>query len=408
MVRDTKLYDVLNISSDANDNDIKKAYRKLSIKWHPDKNPDNKEAATEKFQEISEAYSILSDSDKRKQYDAYGMDFLKNQSDGGHGFNPEDIFSQFFGGGGGGSPFGFNFGGQGPRQAPKEDITLKVETSLEQIYNEENIEINYPQKHFCSSCDGTGSKSKNKPTCNECDGKGKKIQVIRMGPMIQQMVQDCRKCRGTGEFIKQEDKCTTCKGSSYTMKTRSLKFPLRNGLSSGNKIQLERKGHIFKDHKTDLIIIIDVKEHDRFIRNENNLIVQINLELYQALFGFDKIIKHLDGEMLHISSSSKIVDGSTKIIKGKGMPDLRTKQIGDMIINFKINYPNVGSFSVDEKETLKKLLSKDNKTELDIEEKIKSGEIKTTKTILEDKVIKQNTRSQSRDHSEGAPECVQQ
>ena len=87
MVRDTKLYDVLNISSDANDNDIKKAYRKLSIKWHPDKNPDNKEAATEKFQEISEAYSILSDSDKRKQYDAYGMDFLKNQSDGGHGFN---------------------------------------------------------------------------------------------------------------------------------------------------------------------------------------------------------------------------------------------------------------------------------------------------------------------------------
>ena len=213
MVRDTKLYDVLNISSDANDNDIKKAYRKLSIKWHPDKNPDNKE-------EISEAYSILSDSDKRKQYDAYGMDFLKNQSDGGHGFNPEDIFSQFFGGGGGGSPFGFNFGGQGPRQAPKEDITLKVETSLEQIYNEENIEINYPQKNFCSSCDGTGSKSKNKPTCNECDGKGKKIQVIRMGPMIQQMVQDCRKCRGTGEFIKQEDKCTTCKGSSYTMKTR--------------------------------------------------------------------------------------------------------------------------------------------------------------------------------------------
>ena len=408
MVRDTKLYDTLGINPNASKNEIKKAYRKLSVKWHPDKNPNNKEEATSKFQEISEAYSILSDNDKRKQYDNFGMDFVKNQEGGGPGFNPEDIFSQFFGGGN--SPFGFSFSSNTRQQKPKEDIKIQVKVTLEQIYNEQSIEINYPQKVYCKESDGTGTKSKTKPVCPDCDGKGKKVQVVRMGPMIQQMVQDCRKCSGTGKYVPDNDRCPNCKGNGYTLKTKSVKLPLRNGLDNGNKIQLEGKGHQFKDHRTDLIIIIDVEENKTFIRNGSNLITVVELELYQSLFGFDKVIKHLDGSLLHISSSSKIEQGDSRVIKGKGMPDLRTRTIGDLIVNFKVKYPNVESFNVEEKEKLKTILSKGLDKEIENEENIKNGKIQTVKTILEDKKESTNrTRRQSHDNSsEGAPECVQQ
>ena len=150
MVRDNTLYDRLSISSSASDNEIKKAYRKLSVKHHPDKNPNNKEEATKKFQEISEAYSILSDPEKRQKYNQIGMDFVKNDSGGG--FDPSDIFSQFFGGGGspfggGGSPFGFNFGGQQQQpQKQREDVVAQIRVTLKQIYCEETVSLQYPQK----------------------------------------------------------------------------------------------------------------------------------------------------------------------------------------------------------------------------------------------------------------------
>ena len=179
MVHDAKLYDELGVSPSANEEEIKKAYRKMSIKWHPDKNPDNKEEATKNFQRISEAYSILSDREKRQNYDQFGMDFVNNQNDGG--VDPSDIFSQFFGNGG--SPFGFNFNHGGQRQKPQEDIQLKLNVTLEQIYNEETVEINYSHKIYCKTCNGTGNKNKKKSKCTSCNGKGKKIQVIRMGPM---------------------------------------------------------------------------------------------------------------------------------------------------------------------------------------------------------------------------------
>lgn len=406
MVKDTTLYDNLGISSNASESEIKKAYKKLSMKWHPDRNIDNKDEATRQFQKISEAYSILSDSNKKQQYDNFGMDFVKNQAEGGPGFNSEEVFSQFFGGS---SPFGFNFGGDN-RQKPQEDIQVKVKVSLEQIYNEETVDINYPQKTFCKDCVGTGSKNKTKPECMECNGKGQKVQVVRMGPMIQQMVQECNKCGGTGKFISSSDYCSTCKGVSYIVKTKSIKVPLKNGLNTGNKIQFENKGHNFVDSKTNLIICIEIKEHSTFTRNGNNLMTTVNLELYQALFGFDKVIKHLDGTMLHISNSSKIEDDDVKIIKGKGINDLQTKTPGNIIINFKVIYPDVNNFTKNERDTLKELLSKGLDKEKIMEEKIKSNNIETVKTILENKP-KPRQRQESYQHQsrqEGPPECVQQ
>lgn len=407
MVKDTKLYDVLGVKTDAKDNDLKKAYHKLSIKWHPDKNPDNKEEATTKFQEISEAYSILSDPEKRSMYDQIGMDFLKNQ-DGGPGMDASDIFSQFFGGNSpfGGGPFGFNFNQGKPTQENKEDIQIKLNVTLSQIYNEETIDVNYPQKIYCKDSDGTGSKRKIKPKCPDCNGQGKKVQVVRMGPMIQQMIQDCPKCKGTGIFISPEDKCNSCNGKGYTVKSKTIQLPLRNGLDNGNKIQLEKKGNNFKEGKTNLIIQINVLPDNTFKRDGSTLVTEVQLELYQSLFGFDKIVKHLDGSLLHISSSSKIEDGDSRIIKNKGMMDLRTKKHGDLLIIFKVNYPKVDNYEIEEINILKKLLSKNCQNEIETENKIKSGEIKSTKTILENfnnNIFNETTN----DQEEGAPQCVQ-
>lgn len=407
MVKDTKLYDVLGVKTDAKDNDLKKAYHKLSIKWHPDKNPDNKEEATAKFQEISEAYSILSEPKKRSMYDQIGMDFLKNQ-DGGPSMDPSDIFSQFFDNNSpfGGSPFGFNFKNGQPKQEKREDIQIKLNVTLSQIYNEDTIDVNYPQKVYCKDSEGTGSKKKEKSKCPDCKGQGKKIQVVRMGPMIQQMIQDCPTCKGSGIYISPEDKCESCNGKGYTVKSKTIQIPLRNGLDNGNKIQLENKGNNFKEGKTDLIILINVLPDETFKRDGSTLIIEVELELYQSLFGFDKVIKHLDGSLLHISSCSKIEDGDTRVIRNKGMMDLKTKKHGDLVVTFKIIYPKVDNYEVEEISILKKLLSKNCQNELDMEEKIKSGEIKSTKTILEDfsnNIFNDPVNGQEN----GSPQCVQ-
>jgi DnaJ-class molecular chaperone len=410
MVRDTKLYDELGVPPNANESELKKAYRKLSVKWHPDKNPENKEEATKKFQEISEAYSVLNDPVKRTQYDQIGMDFLKNQS-GGPEMDPSDMFSQFFGGnspfGSGGSPFGggFDFGRGGRQQQRQEDMSVKINVTLDQIYNEEGVDINYPQKVYCKECDGMKTKSKKNPICPDCNGQGKKIQVVRMGPTIQQMVQDCMKCRGSGDFVLDNDRCTSCTGKGFTTKTKTIKIPLRNGLERGNKIQLEKKGHQLKDGKTDLIIVINELPHTHFKRDGPNLIMEITLELYQSLFGFDKVIKHLDGSQLHISSSSKIEDGDVKKIVNKGMMNLRNNKPGDLFIIFKVKYPSTDDYSLQEINTIKTLLSKNCKDELQMETDIKEGVIKSNKTILEEGNF---DRSQPNEPEEAQTQCAQQ
>lgn len=414
MVKDNELYNRLGVNPSADKNDIKKAYRKLSVKYHPDKNPNDKEASTKKFQEISEAYSVLNDDEKRKLYDQFGMESLKEG--GGPGMNPEDIFSQFFSGGnpfgggssfGGGHPFGFNFGNQ-QQQRQTEDIVVKIKVTLKQIYCEEITEVNFSQKIYCKDCNGSGSKTKSKSKCSDCDGKGKRIQMIRMGPMITQTVQDCQKCGGEGKYVTRENKCQTCQGVSYTVKNKGISFPLRNGLEDGNKIQMEKKGHVFINEKTDLIVVISVIKDRFFERIGPNLITKVNLKLYQALFGFDKILKHLNNDLLHISSSSSTADKSRKKISGKGMRNLKNGKYGDLFIEFNIEYPNISNFNEEEINNLKKILSKDDKIELDTEESIKNGTIKTIKTVLDDYKVAETDQPRNHDHGDdGPPQCTQ-
>lgn len=405
MVKETLLYDRLGISTTSNEAEIKKAYKKAALKWHPDKNPNNKEEANTKFQEISQSFDILSDPTKRSNYDKFGMDAINNE--GSSGMNPEDIFSQFFGGGnpfGGGSPFGAGgpfgggggpFSGGGPfgggnNQETKENININLEVDLKSIYNEKNVKISYDKKIYCKDCEGTGNKNKISPKCKGCDGQGKTIRVVQMGPMISQQIQACNSCRGTGKATsKKEDNCITCNGKSYNTSKVEIPLPLKNGLNSGNRISLRGQGHDFKNYKTDLLITIKVVEDKMFKRVDEDLITVVNLELFQSLLGFNKLITHMDGKIINISTDTTTKHDSLRRIKGKGMRNLENGKIGDLIIKFKIKYPNIDDYSKEELTILKKLLSKKCKNEITLENEI------TTNKQFSEKFEKCNLESLS-------------
>lgn len=422
MVKETKYYDLLDIPPNSNENEIKKAYRKMSIKWHPDKNPDNKEQATKKFQEISEAYSVLSDDEKRKQYDQFGKEGME-QMNSGPDIDPNDLFSQFFGEGNpfggnpfGGNPFGGSFNFQNRNQPKKEHITNEIKIPLKSIYNEETITINYEQKIYCNDCDGTGNIHKEVPDCPHCNGTGVKTTIRRMGPMITQQTAPCNECNGTGKKnTKKEDDCKTCDGKGYTIKKQSIQLPLKNGLSTGNKIHLEGLGHSFKDYNTDLFLIIKVEEDEKFKRNGDDLVIQVQIELFQSLFGFNKIIKHIDGNLIHVSTKEITKDDSYKKIKGLGMKNMNSGRSGDLILNFKIVYPKQKIFNEDDKKSIINILSKNNQKELKLEKEIKSS-IKNS-NLREDqspnmpfKTYKmENIKNQvDEDNEESPPECIHQ
>lgn len=412
MVKDTNLYDILEINPDASEIEIKKAYNRLSKIWHPDKHSqgDDKEQenAKVKFQSINQAKEILLDKEKREGYDQIGMDFLK----GGVDMN-ESQFGNMFG--------GFPFGRQQPQQ--QENIIQEFNISLEQIYNETSVDFSYKYKHYCLKCDGEGTKNSKKNKCLQCDGKGMKVNIIRRGPMIQQSVGPCGFCKGTGVFIDESNKCETCYGEQFIIKDKTISIPLKSGLSHGNKISLEGKGHQFKNMKTDIILIISLSNLNKSFKKLNDdLFIEIDLKLYQALFGFDKIITHLDGRKIHISCSGKTDFNSCRKIIGEGMKKINSPQKkGDLYIRFKFILPQIPT---EIKNQLKSILQNIDKQEVQNETNIhKINDL--TKVIMNDckseymdklfKNIQENEQryeqeqTQPKQYSEpdGQPQCAQ-
>jgi DnaJ family protein A protein 2 len=204
MPKDTKFYDILGVSSSADENEIKKAYRKLAMKYHPDRNQD-KELANEKFKEISHAYEILSDPQKKEVYDRYGEEGLQGEG-GGAGMSAEDLFSHLFGGG-----FG---GGRSQQRGPRKgkDMAHGLKVSLEDLYKGKTSKLALQKQVLCQACEGRGGKAGAVQTCKGCNGRGVKIIMRQMGPMIQQMQQTCPDCNGEGETIRDADRCKVCYG----------------------------------------------------------------------------------------------------------------------------------------------------------------------------------------------------
>ena len=391
MVKDTTLYDILEIKPDVIDAEIKKAYIKLSKKWHPDKHMESdKEEASKKFQKINQAKEILSDPNKRQMYDNIGDAYLnpENQAAQNEGQNPFADFGNIFGGG---FPFGMG-GSMGPRQKQPENIVEPINVTLDQIYNEESIKFNYKQKQMCSKCDGEGTKTGKPSKCTGCNGQGIKIQMTRMGPMIQQSMVECAQCKGKGKVILDADKCNQCDGRCYTINDVTIKVKLISKLNHGFKMVLEGKGHQLKEGNTDLILVINEKPNTLFKRYENDLFVDVDIKLYQALFGFDKILTHMDGRKLHLSCTGSTDFKQIRKISNEGMK-ISNSSKGDLYIRFNISLPNLTTLQDDTKSQFKSqfksLLESVDKTETSQEKEIPTTP-NLTKTILSDCNYKQS------------------
>jgi len=375
MVKDTILYDLLGVNPNANIDDINKAYKKLALKYHPDKNINNLEESSKKLQDINQAKEILTNPEKRNMYDQIGMDYVNGAVPQQQNINPEDLFGMF-----NGFP-GHPFAQQRQRQQPKENVVINKQVTLEEIYNEMSVPVTFNQKYYCSPCNGEGTSDGNPSKCTTCDGNGVIIRIIQQGPMIQQIQTGCHVCNGSGKSKNAANVCKICNGDGYKIKETKVNIPLKNGLSHGQRVQIPNHGHNLKDGKTDLIIVIDEKPHDIFKRKGNNLFITLEIKLYQAIFGFEKIINHLDNRKLHISHSGKTEFETIRKIENEGMHILNgSGGKGDLYIKFIIKLPTINDIDTGSK--LQFLLKSLEPEELKTETLIKNTKNNYIKTLL--------------------------
>ncbi len=335
---DFDYYEILEISRDASSEEIKKAYRKLALKYHPDRNPGDKEAE-EKFKMINEAYQVLSDEEKRAIYDRYGKEGLDNQGFRHYSeMNTEDImndlnsiFESVFGSGFGG------FGGFGGFTRKRRKYSLDAEVDIVLDFDEAAFgckkEVEFEYKVACKECGGTGAENRELQTCDECMGRGQ-VQY-RQGFMT--FSQTCPKCDGTGQIVVK--KCLTCEGKGYLVKKDTIEIDIPEGIDEGNRIRVSGKGNIDEaGRRGDLYIIIHVKEDELFIRHEDDIYIEVPVFFTQAALGEKIQIPTPWGkETLELPIGVK--DKQQFIFRNKGIPNVHTKKRGDLIAQVKIIYP---------------------------------------------------------------------
>ncbi|CEP16844.1 hypothetical protein [Parasitella parasitica] len=359
MVAESKYYDVLGVDSNASEAELKKAYRKLALKYHPDKNPN----AGDQFKEISHAYEVLSDPEKREIYDRYGEEGLSGQGGGHGGMNAEDLFSQFFGGVGGMGGGGF-FGGmgggrrgpQGPRRG--KDMMHKLKVSLEDLFCGKTSKLALQKNVLCSGCDGKGGKEGAVQTCSTCNGQGICLIVRQMGPMIQQIQQPCGNCNATGEIINEKDRCKQCKGQKIMAQRKILEVHIDPGMANGQSITFSGEGDQAPGIVPgDIIIQIDQQQHSRFVRKGDDLYYEAKIDLLTALAGGQFPIPHLNDSvlMVNVIPGEVIQPNMQKAIPHHGMPIFRHGGRGHLFITFTVEFPGQ-NWAVDA-ESLKKLES---------------------------------------------------
>lgn len=371
-------YEVLGVAKTATADEIKKAYKKKAIQYHPDRNPDNKEAE-EKFKEAAEAYGVLSDPDKRSKYDQFGFDGL-NATGGGGGFSGgmsmDDIFSMFgdiFSGGGFGGFGGFG-GGQsrarsGERKFKGSDVRIKVSLTLQEISTGVTKKFKIKKLVPCTHCNGTGAENgSGTETCPDCNGTGTiiKTQQSIFGMMQTQTV--CPRCNGEGKIIK--NRCPHCSGDGVVYGEELVEVNIPAGVADGMQLVVEGKGNAGKHngYSGNLLIIIEEQQHKDLIRDENDLIYNLLLTVPQAILGGTVEIPTIDGAVkLKIEPGTQ--PGKVLRLRDKGLPILHSNRKGDMLVNVSVYIPE--SLSKEEKAAIEKFSSSDSfKPNLSIKEKI--------------------------------------
>jgi molecular chaperone DnaJ len=337
MATEIDYYKILETSRDASGAEIKKSYRKLAMKYHPDQNQGDK-AAEEQFKLVNEAYQVLSDEQKRATYDRYGVAGLDRQ-----GFshfsdmNMDDvmgdlgsIFESVFGGGFGG---GGGFGSQ--RSSQKYPLDVESEVTLE--FNEAIFgcekEINYSHKTSCKTCDGTGDKDIKPTTCSTCGGKGQ--QYFRQGFMT--FAQECEECRGEGRVVK--NRCEECSGEGYVSQQETTTVSIPAGIDHGHRIRVGQKGNEDKHGRLgDLYVHIRVEEDEHFIRDGDQIYMEVPIFFTQAVLGGAIKIPTLKEEK-EIKIPVGVKDREQFILKGEGVANVHSGRKGDLIVQVKIVYP---------------------------------------------------------------------
>ncbi|MGR2825822.1 molecular chaperone DnaJ [Acinetobacter sp. 1124_18A] len=325
-------YEVLGVSKTASDDEIKKAYRKLAMKYHPDRNPDNAEAE-DKFKEAAEAYEVLSDSEKRSMYDRMGHNAFEGGFGGGGGgfggFSAEDIFSQF------GDIFGGAFGGgRQQRQRRGSDLRYVMELTLEEAVKGVKKTITFTAPAPCDVCDGKGSKNpKDVETCKTCHGSGQ----VRMQQGFFSVQQTCGTCRGQGKIIK--NPCQACHGSGVADRQQTLEVTIPAGVDNGDRVRLSGKGEAIRDGQSgDLYVEVVVREHEIFQRDGADLYMDVPVSIADAALGKELEIPTLEGRV-----SLKIPEGTQtgKLfrLRGKGVRPVRSSMVGDLLCRIVIETP---------------------------------------------------------------------
>ncbi|KAK3825845.1 MAG: hypothetical protein J3Q66DRAFT_380268 [Benniella sp.] len=328
-------YKVLGLSRSASAKEIKKQYKLLSKKYHPDKNPGNKEAE-QKFVEVSAAYEVLSDDEKKNIYDRYGEEGLKQQQSQGHaGFHdPFDIFAQFFGGG------SRHHHAEHEKKGP--EIRMELQVTLEELYSGKSIEFEVSKQIVCPQCDGSGARSSDDiVTCSSCHGQGATIVKHMLAPgMFQQFRQTCEHCSGKGKVIKHH--CPVCHGTKVQRGSEQLTIVLEPGLPDGANLVFDREGDEAPEvHPGDIVFEIRTRPHPTFERRQDALYTYVTITLEQALLGFNLEIKHLDGRPVQLTRGETVTPfGFVQKLEGQGMPIKGSSgDFGDMFVEYKVAFP---------------------------------------------------------------------